>query len=153
MWLPWTSMAVISVIVQTLVALWPAERSIEKWKKPTGIWSGRRKRPWACAARAYLMVEIKKTFYRKLSEAKGFQFLLGPVIHGVGIMNSEMPYFMFPYQDKGYPEILETNMVVAVSNIGLYSGKGWGVRVEDTALVTENEPVKLTRFPKALVIK
>jgi Xaa-Pro dipeptidase len=99
------------------------------------------------------MVEIKKTFYRKLSEAKGFQFLLGPVIHGVGIMNSEMPYFMFPYQDKGYPEILETDMVVAVSNIGLYSGQGWGVRVEDTVLVTENEPVYLTRFPKALVIK
>lgn len=97
------------------------------------------------------MVEAKKTFYRKLAEAKGYHFLLGPVIHGVGIMNSEMPYFTFPYQEKGYPEVLETNMVVAVSNIGLYSDQGWGVRLEDTALVTENEPVYLTRFSKELI--
>jgi len=97
------------------------------------------------------MVEVKKTFYRKLAEAKGFQFLLGPVMHGVGIMNSEMPHFTFPYQDKGYPEVLATNMVVAVSNIGLYSNQGWGVRVEDMALVTENEPIYLTHFPKELI--
>ena len=108
------------VIVQTLVALWPAERSIENIRMNL-VWEQEESGPGRD--------------------------------HGVGIMNSEVPCFMFPHQDKGYPEILETNMVVAVSNIGLYSGQGWGVRVEDTALVTENEPVKLTRFPKALVIK
>ena len=97
------------------------------------------------------MIEVKKTFYRNLAEAAGYHFLLGPVIHGVGIMNSEMPHFTFPYQDKGYPEVLQANMVVAVSNIGLYSDQGWGVRVEDMVLVTENKPISLTHFSKELI--
>ena len=66
-------------------------------------------------------------------------------------MNSEMPFFNFPYQDKGRPEILQSNMVIAVSNIGLYSNEGWGVRVEDTALVTDASPVYLTSFSKDLL--
>ncbi|HSR12163.1 MAG TPA: Xaa-Pro peptidase family protein [Thermodesulfobacteriota bacterium] len=97
------------------------------------------------------MVDVKKTFYRKLAEAKPYHFLLGPVVHGVGIMNSELPHFTFPHQDKGYPEILQANMVVAVSNIGLYSDQGWGVRIEDTAVVTESETVLLTRYSKELI--
>jgi len=103
-----------------------------------------------CRPRA-TMVEAKKTFYRKLVEAKDFQSLLGPVLHGVGIMNYEMPYFTFPYQDKGRPEILESGMVVCVSNIGLFSDRGWGVRIEDMVLITEDEPVYLTHFPKELI--
>jgi len=103
-----------------------------------------------CRSRA-TMVEAKKTFYRKLAEAKDFQFLLGPVLHGVGIMNYEMPYFTFPYQDKGRPEILESGMVVSVSNIGLFSDRGWGVRIEDMSLITEDEPIYLTHFPKELI--
>lgn len=97
------------------------------------------------------LTEIKKAFYQKLSEARRLKFLMGPVLHGVGIMNSEMPYFQFPYHEKGYPEVLEARMVVAVSNIGLYSEKGWGVRVEDTFLVTEKEPVNLTHYTKELL--
>lgn len=97
------------------------------------------------------MVDLKKTFYRNLAEARGYHFLLGPVIHGVGIMNSEMPHFNFPYQDKGYPEVLQADMVVAVSNIGLYSDRGWGVRVEDMVLVTEDKPIYLTHFSKELI--
>jgi Xaa-Pro dipeptidase len=98
------------------------------------------------------MTEIRKTFYKKMSEAKNLKFTTGPVLHGVGIMNYEMPYFSFPHNEKGYPEVLEANMVVAVSNIGLYSKNGWGVRVEDTAMVTDNEPVYLTDFTKELLI-
>ena len=83
--------------------------------------------------------------------AKNFKFLTGPVIHGVGIMNYEMPSFTFPYDEKGYPEILEPNMIVAVSNIGLYSEKGWGLRLEDMVRVTDQEPVYLTHFSKELL--
>ena len=97
------------------------------------------------------MVEVKKIFYQKLSEGKDLKFLMGPVLHGVGIMNSEMPYFQFPYHEKGYPEVLEKNMVLALSNLGLYSKKGWGVRIEDTYLVTEKEPVYLTHYTKELL--
>jgi len=94
------------------------------------------------------MTEIRKVFYQRLNEAKNLKFLLGPVLHGVGIMNSEMPYFQFPYHEKGYPETLEPNMVLALSNIGLYSKNDWGVRIEDTFLVTEGEPVYLTHYAK-----
>jgi Xaa-Pro aminopeptidase len=97
------------------------------------------------------LFEIKRAFYRELKKVIGFKFLTGPVLHGVGIMNHEMPYLIFPYQDKGRPEILQSNMVIAVSNIGLYSNQGWGVRVEDTALVTDAEPVYLTSYPKDLL--
>jgi Xaa-Pro dipeptidase len=101
--------------------------------------------------RGQKLVDIKKTFYRKLAEAKSLKFLTGPVLHGVGVIYREMPYFGFPYHEKGYPEVMEANMVVAVSQIGLYSKQGWGVRVEDTVLVTENEPIYLTRFTKELL--
>lgn len=97
------------------------------------------------------LVEVKKTFYRNLSKGKHLKFLMGPVLHGVGIMNSEMPYFQFPYHEKGYPEILGLNMVLAISNIGLYSENRWGVRIEDTFLVTENEPIYLTHYSKELI--
>lgn len=97
------------------------------------------------------LTEVKKVFYKKLSEAKNMKFLMDPLLHGVGIMNHEMPYFQYPYREKGYPETLESNMVVAVSNIGLYSNQGWGVRVEDTVLVTDNKPIYLTKFAKELL--
>lgn len=94
------------------------------------------------------MADIKKAFYRKLAEAKDLKFLMGPILHGVGIMNTELPSFGFPHEEKGYPEILQTNMVVALSNIGLYSPQGWGVRVEDMVWVTEQGPAYLTHFTK-----
>jgi Xaa-Pro aminopeptidase len=120
------------------------------------------KRAYACMIRAEeetiaacrpgaRMTDVKKIFYHELNQAQGLHFLMGPVLHGVGIMNSEMPYFQFPYQAKGYPEVLAADMVVAVSNIGLYSQKGWGVRVEDTVWLTDKGPVYLTNFSKDLI--
>jgi Xaa-Pro dipeptidase len=97
------------------------------------------------------MSSVKKLFYQMLSQAKNLRFLMGPVLHGVGIMNSEMPYFQFPYHENGYPEVLQKNMVLALSNLGLYSKEGWGVRIEDTYLVTQNEPVYLTNYAKELL--
>jgi Xaa-Pro aminopeptidase len=44
---------------------------------------------------------------------------------------------------------LETNMVIAVGNCGLYTGP-WGVRVEDTVVVGPNGPILLTEYPRQL---
>jgi len=66
-------------------------------------------------------------------------------------MNFEMPYFEHPYQMKGCPERFASEMVIAVSNIGLYSPEGWAVRLEDTLRVTGGSPVPLTRLSKELV--
>jgi Xaa-Pro aminopeptidase len=94
------------------------------------------------------LTEIRKIFYKELRAAKDLKFLTGPIIHGVGIMNYEKPYFSFPFDDKGYPESLDANMVVAVSNIGLYSEEGWGLRIEDMARITDGEPEYPTHFNK-----
>ncbi len=96
------------------------------------------------------MDEIRKTFYKRMGDAKGMKFTMGPILHGVGIVNYEMPYFSHPFSEKGHPEVLAENMVVALSNIGLYSPQNWGLRLEDTVLVTEKEPIYLTDFGKEL---
>jgi Xaa-Pro aminopeptidase len=67
-------------------------------------------------------------------------------------MNYEMPNFSFPYQNRGRPETLAAGMVVAISNIGLFSDRDWGLRIEDTPLITDHEPSYLTTFPKELIL-
>ena len=97
------------------------------------------------------LVEIRKCFYKNLAKAKPLRFLMGPPFHGIGVMPSELPGFLFPYDDKGNPEELEANMVIATSGVGLYSPKGWGVRAEDMVWVTEKDPLYLTHFPRELL--
>ncbi len=95
--------------------------------------------------------DVKKLFYSELNRCRGLKYLTGPVLHWVGMMNAELPSFDFPHHHKGFPEVLETNMVLALSNIGLYSPRGWGVRIEDTFNVTEAGPEYLTGFSKELL--
>src|SRR5512139_1423393 len=47
------------------------------------------------------------------------------------------------------PPPLETNVVIAVGNCGLYMGS-WGVRVEDTVVVGPDGPLVLTHYPRNL---
>ena len=44
---------------------------------------------------------------------------------------------------------LPANVAIAVENCGLYLS-GFGVRVEDTVVVTENGPMVLTEYPYRL---
>jgi Xaa-Pro dipeptidase len=97
------------------------------------------------------LTEIRKVFYRELGKAKGLKFLMGPPFHGIGVTPSELPTLLFPHHQKGLPEIMETNMVVAMSGIGLYSNQGWGVRAEDMILVTQENPIYLTNFTRELI--
>jgi Xaa-Pro aminopeptidase len=61
----------------------------------------------------------------------------GPLVHGVGISDQELPGFDHPLEARGYPEILQAGTVMVMSNIGLTSPEGWGVRYEETFLVVE----------------
>lgn len=83
------------------------------------------------------MTELRRTFYRKLERRPDWVVLTGPLVHGVGISNQELPDFDHPLEARGYPEIVQAGTIIALSNIGFASPEGWGVRYEETFLVGE----------------
>jgi Xaa-Pro dipeptidase len=97
------------------------------------------------------LTEIRKVFYRKLGQARDLKFLIGSPLHGIGVTPSELPTLTHPHHEKGLPEAMAANMVIALSGIGLFSNQGWGVRAEDMILVTKNNPIYLTNFTRELL--
>ena len=98
------------------------------------------------------VADLEKTLQGILKDAGHGQHVFGPPIHGVGIEFEEAPLppgHAFFHGEKEAPP-LPANVVIAVGNCGLYVGP-WGVRVEDTNLVSEAGPVTLTSFPRTLV--
>jgi Xaa-Pro aminopeptidase len=97
------------------------------------------------------MVELEQTLHGVIKDGGHGGHLFGPPIHGVGIEFEESPLppgHAFFHGEKEPPP-LEANMVIAVGNCGLYTGP-WGVRVEDTVLVSSEGPKVLTRYPRQL---
>jgi Xaa-Pro aminopeptidase len=97
------------------------------------------------------MVELEQNIHGMIEEGGHGGQIFGPPIHGVGIEFEESPlppgHAFFHGEKEPLP--LETNMVIAVGNCGLYTGP-WGVRVEDTVLVGPSGPKVLTRYPRQL---
>jgi Xaa-Pro aminopeptidase len=81
------------------------------------------------------LLEAKRTFYRGLKESDDLILLRGPLLHGVGIVNYELPKFDHPFEGKGFPDKLMEGMALACTNIGLSSKQGWGIRYEDTFVI------------------
>jgi len=97
------------------------------------------------------MVELEQTLHGVLREAGHGEHIFGPPLHGVGIEFEESPLppgHAFFHGEKEPPP-LEANVVIAVGNCGLYLGD-FGVRVEDTVLVTAEGRTVLTAFPRSL---
>lgn len=90
------------------------------------------------------LVDVRAAFRRHLKLKSHWATLTGPLLHGVGIVNAELPSFDYPHVSRGYPEELPASVVLAVSNIGVYSSRGRGVRYEDTALVGQEGSEILT---------
>ena len=82
--------------------------------------------------------------YQNLKLKEHWIPLTGPLLHGVGVMRTELPRFGHPFEGPGYAPVLEPGMTIAWGNIGMYSKKGWGIRYEDTFAITENGPVILS---------
>ena len=85
------------------------------------------------------MVDLEKTFHGTLKETGHEKHIFGPPIHGVGIEFEEAPlpagHAFFHGEKK--PGSLQAGTVLAVGNCGIYTGP-WGVRIEDTVLVTRD---------------
>jgi Xaa-Pro aminopeptidase len=97
------------------------------------------------------VAELEQTLHGVLKEAGHGEHIFGPPIHGVGIEFEESPLppgHAFFHGEKEPPP-LEANVVIAVGNCGLYVGD-FGVRVEDTVLVTAEGRIVLTAFPRTL---
>jgi Xaa-Pro aminopeptidase len=97
------------------------------------------------------VAELEQTLHAVLNEAGHGEHIFGPPIHGVGIEFEEAPLppgHAFFHGEKEPPP-LEANVVIAVGNCGLYTGP-FGVRVEDTVLVTAEGPAVLTAFEYSL---
>lgn len=98
------------------------------------------------------MAELEYTMYSILEGAGHSEHVFGPPIHGLGIEFEEPPLpagHAFFHGVKA-PEPLKENVVIAVGNCGLYTGP-WGVRVEDTVVIGEEEPQVLTDYPHTLI--
>ena len=91
---------------------------------------------------------LEQTMHGVIKEAGHGDHIFGPPIHGVGLEFEEAPLpagHAFFHGEKESPP-LHTNVVIAVGNCGLYLN-GFGVRVEDTVVVTEKVPMVLTEYP------
>lgn len=97
------------------------------------------------------MVELEQTLHGVIKEGGHGGHIFGPPIHGVGIdfEESPLPPGHAFFQGEKEPPPLEANVVIAVGNCGLYTGP-WGIRVEDTVVVSSKGPMVLTEYPRQL---
>ncbi len=98
------------------------------------------------------MLELEQGLHGMLKEAGHSGHIFGPPMHGVGIEFEEAPLpagHAFFHGEKA-PEPVLSKTVIAVGNCGLYLGL-WGVRVEDTVVVTPDGPQVPTNYPRQLV--
>jgi len=97
------------------------------------------------------MDALEQTMHGVIKEAGHSDHIFGPPIHGVGLEFEEAPLpagHAFFHGEKESPP-LQAQVVIAVGNCGLYLS-GFGVRVEDTVVVTEKGPMVLTEYPYQL---
>jgi Xaa-Pro dipeptidase len=100
-----------------------------------------------------LSAAISSTFrmHGAMIDAGHREHIFGPPVHGVGIEFEEAPLpsgHAFPHGEKP-AFLLDEGVVIPIANCGLYLGD-FGVRVEDTVLVTKEGPVVLTTYKRTL---
>jgi Xaa-Pro aminopeptidase len=104
------------------------------------------------AVKAGATVSGVEKLMKESLEADGFgRYFLGPPVHGVGLEFEEAPLppgHAFFHGEKPM-DTLEPNMVLAIGNCGIYLGD-FGVRVEDTVLVTAEAGIQLTNLAPTL---
>jgi len=96
-----------------------------------------------------LSVRELESLAQEATKTAGYS-LLGHVGHSIGLQVEEHPWFMtkgLPYADVK----IEKNMVLAIFQSSIERrGTNLGIRLEDTALITESGAKMLTNYPREL---
>ena len=86
---------------------------------------------------------IKMISQRVIQDFRKHNFsLIHSLGHGVGLETHERPYI-----NTKYDKLLKNNTVIAIEP-GIYIPGKYGIRIEDTALVTKNGCILLTKSEK-----
>jgi len=97
------------------------------------------------------MTRIENVMH-EIFEKEGYEeYFVGPPIHGVGLEFEEPPLpagHAFFHGEEPKDE-LKPGMVISIGNCGLYLGE-FGVRVEDTVVVTDRGYEELTKYDRKL---
>jgi len=97
------------------------------------------------------LANVEDTFADSILKSGYRNKFIRPLLHGIGLDHSETPIPPGHTEVEDAPDVrLLENMVLGVGNCGLYFPK-FGVRIEDTILVTKKRGVELTKYGRSLV--
>ena len=52
------------------------------------------------------LMDAKRQYYSEIKTSEDLIILTGPLLHGVGIVNYELPKLDHPFEGRGYPETI-----------------------------------------------
>ena len=97
------------------------------------------------------LANVEDTFADSLLKSGYRKKFIRPLLHGIGLDHAEAPMPPGHTGVEDVPDVkLIENMVLGIGNCGLYFPK-FGVRIEDTILVTKKSGVELTKYGRGLV--
>jgi len=123
----------------------------EKQQKAFDIYLKAQRATVAAVSPTTTMTKIENLMH-ELFETEGYEeYFVGPPIHGLGLEFEEPPLpagHAFFHGEEPKDE-LKPGMILAIGNCGLYLGD-FGVRIEDTVVVTSKGYEELTTFKRTL---